>query len=135
MPRHLFKQLLSEAIPRYSHQIQQILVDAEMLKYIQQRAKIMCAFHRLKIEQTYWDCIATTNIPVISWLSEKSKDFTQRHCINWDHMHTKSNIKHRQKVIKIKLQQLEKDLRSHLQRHPSRPQTEKKWCLDIHWSS
>jgi hypothetical protein len=129
MSRRVFKKLLSETIPRYSHQVQEILTDSGMLKYIQQRANLMCTLYRLKIEQIYWDCIATTKQPLISWLSKKSNDFTQQHSINWDHTNTKSNLQHRRKIIKIKLQQLKKYLHIHIQRHPPRPQIEKQWCL------
>jgi len=116
---HVFKNLLSQAIPSYSHQIEQILGSTDMLRFIRLRAKLMCTCFQLKIEQDYWNYIANLNMPVVTWLSEVSKDVTQQNSINWDHTKTETNIKHRQKIIANKLQQAEIDLYIHLQQHPS----------------
>ena len=116
---HVFKNLLSQAIPSYSHQIEQILGSTDMLRFIQLRAKLMCTCFQLKIEQDYWNYIANLNMPVVTWLSEVSKDVTQQNSINWDHTKTETNIKHRQKIIANKLQQAEIDLYIHLQQHRS----------------
>ncbi|CAF4248542.1 unnamed protein product, partial [Rotaria sordida] len=58
-------------------------------------------------------------MPVVTWLSEVSKDVTEKNSINWDHSKTKLNIQYQQNLIQNKLQRLEINLYNYLQRYSS----------------
>ncbi|CAF3759549.1 unnamed protein product [Rotaria sp. Silwood1] len=114
-----FKYLLSNVIPTYRQQIQQYLANTEMLQFVQQLAQLLCTFFQLKIEEAYWNYIANLNLPIMTWLSNISKDVTLQNSINWDHSKTKQNIQNRQNIIQNKLQQMAINLYNHLQRYSS----------------
>ncbi|CAF4721944.1 unnamed protein product [Rotaria sp. Silwood1] len=114
-----FKYLLSNVIPTYRQQIQQYLANTEMLQFVQQLTQLLCTFFQLKIEEAYWNYIADLNLPIMTWLSNISKDVTLQNSINWDHSKTKQNIQNRQNIIQNKLQQMAINLYNHLQRYSS----------------
>ncbi|CAF1394031.1 unnamed protein product [Rotaria sordida] len=58
-------------------------------------------------------------MPVVTWLSEVSKDVTEKNFIHWDHSKTKLNIQYQQNLIRNKLQRLEINLYNYLQRYSS----------------
>ncbi|CAF1260825.1 unnamed protein product [Rotaria sordida] len=116
---HEFKRLLCKTIPTDHYQIQQWLANTEMLQFSQQLATIMCTSFQLKIEEDYWYYIGNINMPVVTWLSEVSKDVTEKNSVNWDHSKTKLNIQYQQNLIRNKLQRLEINLYNYLQRYSS----------------
>ncbi|CAF1429934.1 unnamed protein product [Rotaria sordida] len=116
---HEFKRLLCKTIPTDHYQIQQWLANTDMLQFSQQLAIFMCTSFQLKIEEDYWYYIGNLNMPVVTWLSEVSKDVTEKKSINWDHSKTKLNIQYQQNLIRNKLQRLEINLYNYLQRYSS----------------
>ncbi|CAF1383884.1 unnamed protein product [Rotaria sordida] len=116
---HEFKRLLCKTIPTDHYQIQQWLASTEILQFSQQLAIFICTSFQLKIEEDYWYYIGNLNMPVVAWLSEVSKDVTEKNFINWDHSKTKLNIQYQQNLIRNKLQRLEINLYNYLQRYSS----------------
>jgi hypothetical protein len=112
-----FKDLLVKVIsPSDYHQIEKWFTNFTMLPFIKQRAELICVFFQLKIEQDYWNYIANLiTMPVVIWLSQLSKEVTQKSSINWDHTKTKINIKRRQQIIRNKLRHAECNIYIHLQ--------------------
>ncbi|CAF1527539.1 unnamed protein product [Rotaria sordida] len=116
---HDFKRLLCKTIQTDHYQIQQWLANTEMLQFSQQLAVLMCTSFQLKIEEEYWYYIGNLNMPVVTWLSEVSKDVIEKNSINWDHSKIKLNIRYQQNLIRNKLQRLEINLYNYLQRYSS----------------
>ncbi|CAF1339053.1 unnamed protein product [Adineta steineri] len=112
-----FKDVLIRIIPLRDRQnIEQWLVNFSVLEFIQQRTQLMCDVFQLKIEHDYWIYMNNlTNMPVVIWLLEISKDIIRQNSINWDHTKTKANIERRREMIHCKLQRAENHLYMHLQ--------------------
>ncbi|CAF1541555.1 unnamed protein product [Rotaria sordida] len=116
---HEFKHLLCKTIQTDHYQIQQWLASTEILQFSQQLAIFICTSFQLKIEEDYSHYIGNLNMPVVAWLSEVSKDVTEKNFINWNHSKTKLNIQYQQNLIRNKLQRLEINLYNYLQRYSS----------------
>ncbi|CAF1581224.1 unnamed protein product, partial [Adineta steineri] len=133
LPPCQFRDVLIKIIPLRDRQnIKQCLMNFTMLKFIQQRAQFMCDVFQLKIEHDYWNYINNlTNVPVVVWLLEISKDIIRQNSINWDHTKTKANIERRREMIQYKLQQAENHLHMHLQQpYPLSCQMETKTAMN-----
>ncbi|CAF1030084.1 unnamed protein product [Adineta steineri] len=98
------------------HTIERCLTDLTMLRFLKQRAELICTFFQLSIEKDYWNYVdILITMPIGTWLSQISKNITQKNSINWDHTKTKLNIKRRQQIITNKLRHAECNIYLHLQ--------------------
>ncbi|CAF3650230.1 unnamed protein product [Adineta steineri] len=128
-----FKDVLIRIISLRDRQnTEQWLVNFTLLKFIQQRAQLLCDVFQLKIEDDYWKYMNNlTNMPVVIWLLEISKDIIRQNSINWDHTKTKANIERRREMIHSKLQRAENHLHMHLQQpYPLSCQMDTKTAMD-----
>lgn len=112
-----FKHVLTKAIPFcYRNFIEQWLTNSTLLEVFKHRAQLMSNVFQLRIEHDYWNYVSNLiNMPIVVWLSQVGKDFSQRNSINWDHIKTESYIQRRLHIIYEKLQQAEHNLTFHLQ--------------------
>jgi len=71
------------------------------------------------MEKDYWQHVTDGLLPAIKWLSRVPKNLTRRYSINWDYPRTERNIRHRQKLIENKLNQICQQVHIHSQKYPS----------------
>ena len=114
-----FKILLYQANPSYRQQLQQHVLNPKLLSYVQKYTHLMSMRFQLEMEKDYWKHVTDGLLPAIKWLSRVPKNLTRRYSINWDYPRTERNIRHRQKLIENKLNQICQQVHIHSQKYPS----------------
>jgi len=74
---------------------------------------------QLEMEKDYWKHVTDGLLTAIQWLSRMPKNLTRRYSINWDYPRTEQNIRHRQRSIENKLNQISQEVQFHSQKYPS----------------
>lgn len=112
---HQFKDLLMKGIAdKHRPEVEQVLSNYFMLRFIRKHAELMCYVSQLKLERAYWYFVLQLlDMPIGNWLSEIPKAMLNKNSLNWDRMKTKINIQHRQANSKRLLKSAQGKLRDH----------------------
>jgi len=71
------------------------------------------------MEKGYWKHVIDELLSAVNRLLRMPKNLTRRYSINWDYPRTEKNIRHRQRLTENKVNQIDAQIRTHLEKYPS----------------
>ena len=103
-------------VARANHQaLPKCFKRVPVLHFYQRYARLLDKVCHLKLEQTYWNCVAETLLDAMTWLSRMPKGLNRRDSIIWEYPKTEKNIRKRQQTMLNQRQRAQDDLDAHAQ--------------------
>ena len=105
MGKSLFLESLANSVPQYRQDIVAWLSDSKIFKFVQQHVRHAALIYQHEIELKHWDTVACMVEPVLTLLKRECRQFIRQNYIHWDYPQTMQNIKHRQRLLRNRLNQ------------------------------